>query len=206
MHFQELSRNCWLIVTAVGRWLAEQDELTCALHQVAVETIQTVGDAPMGAFLTEFEAQYPVLFEDYGRRHIESKADAFLSSEFVELSALFSVFYEEFNVRYFEGSLPRYWVRVMHNVPIPEPPDPSLSYHVSVGRREIAIEYNGWPHYMLAYLLKFMASIRTGVARDAVIETELRRLQKIGAPTQDEVHRLQESGWKMFSAAPWCVS
>ena len=142
MHSQELSRNCWLILKTVGRWLAEQDELTRALHHVAVETIQMAGDAPMGAFLTEFEAQYPVLLDDYGRRHIESKADAFLSSEFAELSALFCVFYAEFNCRYFQGSLPRYWVKVMHNIPIPEPPDPSLAYQVSVGRREIAIEYN----------------------------------------------------------------
>ena len=160
----------------------------------------------MGAFLTEFEAQYPLMFEDCGRRYIENKADAFLSSEFKELSALFCVFYEEFNGRYFDGSLPRYWVRVMHNIPIPEPPDPSLSYQVRVGRQEIAIEYNGWPEDMLASLVRFMGYVRTGVARDAAFESELRRLQRIGAPTPDVVGRLRECGWKIFSASPWCVS
>ena len=92
MHHQELSRNCWLILNAVGRWLAEKDELTRALHQTAVETIQMAGCAPMGAFLIEIEAQYPLLFEDHGRTYLENKADAFLSSEFIELSALFCAF------------------------------------------------------------------------------------------------------------------
>ena len=94
----------------------------------------------------------------------------------------------------------------MHNIPIPEPPDTSLSYQVSVDRREIAIEYNGWPEDMLASLVRFMAYVHTGVERDAAFEHELHRLRRIGAPTQDEVDRLGKSGWKVFSASPWRVS
>jgi hypothetical protein len=205
MHSQELSQNCCQITKTVGRWLAEQDELTSALHQVAVETIQMAGDAPMGAFLTTFEANYPLLFEDCGRRYIESKADAFLSSEFTELSALFSVFYEEFNGRFFEGSLPRYRVKVMHDIPKPESPDTSVeSIQVSVDRREIALQYNGWPENMLGWLVRFMAYIRIG--EGSALQAELDRLRRVGAPTPDEVDRLERAGWTMYAASPWSVS
>jgi hypothetical protein len=86
MHSQELNRNCWLITTTVGRWLTEQNKLTRAFHQTAVETIQMCTDAPIEAFLIEFEGKYPALFDGYGRRYIKDKAKGFLSVEFVELS------------------------------------------------------------------------------------------------------------------------
>ncbi len=186
MHPQELSRNCWLITTAVGRWLTQQDELTRALHQTAVETIQMCTDAPMEAFLIGFEGEYPVLFNSYGRRYIKNKAKGFLSVEFVELSEILSVLYEEFNGRFFEGSLPRYRVKVMHNIPVPTSRDTSVeSTHVSIERQEIAIQYDGWPNHMLRQLVRFMAYIRIG-DEPAALERELDRLRRVGAPTLDD--------------------
>jgi hypothetical protein len=206
MHPQELSRNCWLITTAVGRWLAQQDELTRALHQTAVETIQMCTDAPMEAFLIGFEGEYPVLFDSYGRRYIKDKAKGFLSVEFVELSAVFSVLYEEFNGRFFEGSLPPYRVKIMHNIPVPRSRDTSPeSAHVSIERQEIAIQYDGCPNHMLGWLVRFMAYIRIGAER-AALEDELHRLRGVGAPTPDEVYRLEKAGWRMLSISPWSAS
>ena len=206
MHAQELSRDCWLITTAVGRWLTEQDELTRALHQTAVETIQMCTDAPMEAFLIGFEGEYPVLFNSYGRRYIKNKAKGFLSVEFVELSEILSVLYEEFNCRFFEGRLPRYRVKVMHNIPVPRSRDTSPeSAQVSMERQEIAIQYNGWPNHMLGRLVGFMAYIRIG-GEPAALEHELDRLRRVGAPTPDEVYRLEKAGWRMYCGSPWSVS
>lgn len=206
MHSHELSRNCWLITQEVGRWLAQQDELTRALHQTAVETIQTCTDSPMEAFLIEFEAEYPLLLNNWGRKYIEEKAEGFLNLEFIELSAIFAVFYEEFNSRYFASSLPRYRVKVLHNIPVPESLDARLeSIQVNFDRRDIAILYDGWPEDMLGCLVRLMAYIRVGGQRSA-LEDELRRLQTLGAPTPDEVDRLKRVGWRMFSTSPWSVS
>jgi hypothetical protein len=47
-----------------SRRLSEQDELTCAIHKVAVETIQMAGDVPMGAFVVAFTDEYPTLWDD----------------------------------------------------------------------------------------------------------------------------------------------
>ena len=53
--------------------MTEQDELTRALHQTAVETIQMCTDAPMEAFLIEFEAAYPVLFNTMAEDILKTK-------------------------------------------------------------------------------------------------------------------------------------
>ena len=129
-----------------------------------------------------------------------------MSVEFVELSAVFSVLYEEFNIRFFEGSLPPYRVKVMHNIPVPRSRDTSPeSAQVSMERQEIAILYNGWPNHMLGRLVGFMAYIRIG-GEPAALEHELDRLRGAGAPTSDEVDRLAKAGWTMYCGSPWSVS
>ena len=129
-----------------------------------------------------------------------------MSVEFVELSAVFFVLYEEFNGRFFEGSLPPYRVKVMHSIPVPRSRDTSPeSSQVSIERQEIAILYNGWPNHMLGRLVRFMAYIRIGGER-AALEDELHRLRVVGAPTPEEVDRLEKAGWRMLSASPWPAS
>ena len=202
----ELSKYCWLITQAAEQWLAEQDELTCTIHQVAVGEVQADADASLRFLLSSFRLFYPSMWRAYGRETITIRAAAFLASELAPLSMLLSAFYYEFNVRWFGGSLPAYRVKVMHNVPMPEKPENYTISCVDTCRRELSVVYCGRPADMVAWLLRLMAHVRTGRWGKKAFENELDRLSKMSAPTQDNVERLQEAGWAFYSTAPWFAS
>jgi hypothetical protein len=205
MNRQEVMRNCWLIVNTAGRWLAKQDDLTKTVHQVTVEAIQDATEAPLDLVLYCFEQDYPRMWKTYGKAKIERVAAAFLDSEFEPMSTLFDVLYAEFNTRYFAGRLAPYRVKVMHNIPFPSNPRDYTISCIDKSEERLSLVYDGWPEEMLAWLLRLMAHIQT-VYQGVIFENELARLSKIGAPTQETVARLKETGWNFLSTVPWYTS
>src|SRR5215469_18165097 len=196
MNRQELSKNCWLILGTAGRWLEEQDELTCAIHQETVEAIQISTDVTLDLVLYSFKRNYRRIWKSYGKAEIERRAAAFLDSEFEPVSVLFNAFYAEFNTRYFGGRSTPYRVKIRHHIPLP--PNP-IDYGISCidkSERQLSIAYNGWPADMLSSLVLRMASIETGCQRDNFFENDqLTRLSELGAPTRENVQRFREAGW-----------
>jgi hypothetical protein len=208
MNSRELSRNCQLIIKLVAHWLSTQDELTRATHHAAVETVQIAEFGCIDTFVMEFEDQYPLLWNTYGRNYIEQKATAFFSSEFLELSVLFSGLFEEFNYRFFETCLPSYRVKVVHGLPDWKFYwDEQVVYEIDTShRKELTIQYNSWPESMIAHLVNLMAHVHVGLACDETFRSELKKLRVAGAPTSDEVWRLKEVGWTPLSASAWSLS
>jgi hypothetical protein len=193
MTTQEIMRNCWLIMRTAGRWLADQDELTRAIHQVTVEAVQDSTEATLDLVLFCFELDYPRIWKTYGKGKIERTAAAFLGSEFEPMSILFNVFYAEFNLRYFGGRLAPFRVKVMHNIPLPPNPRDYAISNIDKCERQMSVVYSGWPQAMLGYSLRLMVLIQTKCQRDAFFESELARLSHMGAPTEERLRRLKGS-------------
>ena len=193
MDAKDLSSICQMMTAIVEHWLSNEDELTYALHKAALETIDIAGFAPMGAFIINFGAENELFVEDFGRREIEDRADAFLRSEFYELSLLFSGLYDDFNRRYFDGWLPACHVKVIHSLPCPDYPTPEpMASEINFDRRDVAIQYDGKHEYMVSRLVTLMAYLRVGLDNDSALKQELKRLTRRGAPTPNEVQRLQK--------------
>jgi hypothetical protein len=190
-----------MIFSAVSHWLERQDELTCAIHRVVVEEIQGSRDAPLSCVLHALRLDYPLLWHEHCGASIKARVAELFSVEFDDLSILFTGLFDEFNIRYFARSLPGYRVRIMHNVPLLEPASPFDA--IQEREREIVFSYDGWPHFMVAWLLHLMALIRSRGEGETALQRELDRLRQLGAPTTEAVDLLVAGGWTPLSSPPW---
>jgi hypothetical protein len=207
MQGEELSRLCRLIISTVATWLAGQDDLTCAIHRVVVDTIQWACDAPPTVVIRTLIDEHPQIRADYDTWSVGARVHSFLGSEFTALSDLFTAFYEEFNLRFFGSRLPDYRVKVMHDIPVPQQPYTAETICKAEIRPDaLLIQYNCWPEDMISRLVHLMAHIQTDCSHGPLWQEELSRLSGAGAPTDAEVKRLKTARWTPISASPWLPS
>jgi hypothetical protein len=198
MEIEELSRVCELLEKTTESWLAQQDDLTRAIHRLAVDEIQAGNGAPVWLVIEYLYKYHPEALSDCPAA-VAARVHALLSSEFNELSQLFSGLYQEFNIKYFGGALPVYRVRVMHSIPPPLPPyaDGQIcQWHI--GQQELSIEYDGWPEEMIARLVHLMTHIQIRCSHDTSFEGALSKAHELGAPLDRDAARLRRvrAAWK----------
>jgi hypothetical protein len=140
--------------------------------------------------------EYPLYARDYSGV-VSARARKLLAAEFKELSDVFTALYKEFDIRYFDARLPYYAVRVMHNVPIPNPMTPSYNpCAIDHGKQELVLDYDGMPEFMITQLVDRMAHIHTEPTHGPLWRKEMDRLMRVGAPTMEQTQRLEAVGWK----------
>lgn len=147
------------IKLVVGSWLAKQDRLTRQLHELAVFCIQCCGEATAPMIVECFCDQYPEEANRYGEKALRDFAHNLLQREIDGLSEFFTASYNEFNLSLFQGQLPAYRLRVLHNVPDQWPVREAGLTEIDVKSAQIMIHYNGWPEDMIEWLLKLMARV-----------------------------------------------
>ena len=207
MDSYEMSRLCHVVFSTVGGWLERQDALTRTIHRVAVELIQEIGESPVSLLLDRLHYDYPDIWYEQCEGTIGGFASLMLASEFREVSGIFTALYAEFNARYFDACLPTYRVRVMRNIPLPYDPDHSFNpCSIDHRRQEIDLTYDGWPHFIVSRLVHLMAHIHAGPTHGTDWQLEVDRLFRIGAPTDEEIERLEAAGWRPYIARPWLPS